>query len=279
MKPLLLTAALLTCTALLPPTATAEAASATEGASVNMVDIAVSPAGFTAPDRLTAGVVTFRVSSTDPDGAWLGLVRPRPGVTLEQYLGDLERAMGADPVGGGQAVARDVEMLGGVAVAHVPASATLPVAPGSYYLVDFRDVGKPDLASRVRPVRVAPGRASTDVRAESTVVALDGRYLTPGVLRGPVRFVNLSPQANEAMLMPVRPGATLTDLDAFFAHRAPAPFTGGPTGVVPLSQGRSAVLAHGLPAGRYALVTWVTDVRTGKMFAAGGMRALVTVED
>ncbi|MCP2164930.1 hypothetical protein [Goodfellowiella coeruleoviolacea] len=250
------------------------------------VSIAVTPEGFAAPATLPAGAVTFRVQSTDPDGAWLGLVRLRPGVSLDRYLADLTRAMGDDPIAGGQAVARDVEMLGGVAVADVPAAATLRVSPGEHYLVDFRDVGLPDLAERVRRVRVLPGpTAPVPVPVPAARIVLrDGAFDAPAVLSGPVRVVNLSRQHNEAMLMPVRPGTTLADLDAFFtavdAGRDPAgyPFTGGPTGVVPLSPGRSAVLSADLPAGRYAVVTWVRDLATGTMFAARGMRALITLE-
>lgn len=84
--------------------------------------------------------------------------------------------------------------------------------------------------------------------------------------------------------MPVRPGTSLAELDAFFiavdAGRRPtgSPFTGGPTGVVPLSPGQSATLSADLPSGTYALVTWVRDLRTGRMFAAQGMRALIRVE-
>ncbi|MFD2765807.1 hypothetical protein [Micromonospora eburnea] len=252
--------------------------------SAQQLDIVVDADGFDAPSALLAGTVTLRVRSTDPHGAWLGLVRLRPGVTLTRYLGNLERAMGDDPVDGGTAVARDVDMLGGVAVADVPAAATLAVSPGRYYLIDFKDVGLPDLARRVRPVTVLPGHAGLPPTATTRITLTDGRFTAPEVFRGPVHVANLSRQYNEAMLMPVRPGTSLADLDKFFtevdAGRYPndAPFTGGPTGVVPPSPGRSVVLDAPLPAGRYALVTWVRDLRTGRMFAAEGMRTLITVE-
>ncbi|HEX6357963.1 hypothetical protein [Actinophytocola sp.] len=259
-------------------------APAAQAAPVRDVHIAVTPDGFAAPATLPAGPVTLHVRSTDPGGAWVGLVRPRPGVTLERYLDALARAMGDDPVEGGRAVARDVEMLGGVAVAHVPASATLRVAPGDHYLIDFRDVGLPDLAERVHRVRVLPSQAGRTPAPAARIVLRDGVFETPATLSGPVQVINQSCQHNEAMLMPVRAGTTLVDLDAFFtevdAGRRPAGslFTGGPTGVVPLSPRRSAVLSTDLPPGEYALVTWVRDVATGTMFAARGMRALITVE-
>ncbi|MFJ8011751.1 hypothetical protein [Streptomyces sp. NPDC096339] len=262
-------------------------AAAASSAAPQEVDIPVTPDGFTAPSVLRAGPVTLRVRSTDPRGAWIGLVRLRPGVPLERYLEDLERAMGDDPVEGGKAVARDAEMLGGAAVAHAPAAVTMKLTPGEYHLIDFRDVGLPDLADRVRPVRALAGHPRTDtadIRPAARITLRDGAFEAPDVLSGPVQVVNRSRQHNEAMLMPVRPGTTLADLDAFFADvdagRRPSgsPFTGGPTGVVPLSPGRSAVLTTDLPPGEYALVTWVRDLRTGSMFAARGMRMLITVQ-
>lgn len=274
MRPLLITALLGSLLATAP---------VAHAGGVQEADIAVTTDGFAAPAALRAGSVTFRIRSSDPAGAWIGLVKLRPGVALERYLADLERAMGSDPVGGGEAVLRDVEMLGGVAVAHVPASVTLRVSPGDHHLIDFRDVGLPDLASRVRPMRVLPGHAGSPATASAQITLLDGKFLAPATLAGPVRVVNRSRQHNEAMLMPVRQGTSLTDLDAFFteadAGRYPArsPFIGGPTGVVPLSPGRSAVLDTALPPGEYALVTWVREIRTGRMFAARGMRSLITV--
>jgi hypothetical protein len=247
----------------------------------HIVDITVTAAGFQAPQTVSGGSITLRARSTDPQGAWLGLVRLRPGVALETYVADVREAFSDDPatsVAGGRAVTRDVDMLGGVAVAQVPASVTVTAAPGGYHLVDFRDVREPDFATRIRPLLVTPG-ASGEPGASAQILQLDRTFVAPRQLTSGanVRVVNLSCQLNEAMLIPVRPGTTLGDLDAFFSGAGGAPFTGGPTGVVPMSPGRSAVFSAGLPAGEYALVTWVRDLRTGTMLAAEGMRALVTL--
>ncbi|GAB3881715.1 hypothetical protein GCM10029964_038250 [Kibdelosporangium lantanae] len=108
---------------------------------------------------------------------------------------------------------------------------------------------------------------------------LDGRYLAPDTLSAGrhVRVTNLSGQFNEAMLIPVRPGTTLADIDGFFAGTGSSPFAGGPTGVVPMSPWRSAVFRADLPAGEYALVTWIRDLGSGERFAAEGMRHLVRI--
>lgn len=253
-------------------------------------DIVVSADGFTAPAAVREGATTFRVSTSDPDGAYIGLIRLRPGVTLARYLDDLERAYGQKDPAAGRAVERDVVMYGGASVLPgTPVSTTTVLTPGSYYLLDFKDVGRPGLADKVRSLRVLPSaRPSAPPRAEAQIFQVatpDGaRFRAPAKVRGgaPIRVTNLSSQFNEAILMPVKPGTTRADIGAFFAamdrgERAPYPFTGGPLGTVPMSPGRSAVLSIDLRAGNYALVTWLPDYRTGHMHAAQGMYELITV--
>jgi hypothetical protein len=251
-----------------------------------VVDIAVTPAGFSAPAQVRAGQLTLRVRSTDPAGAWLGIVRLR--VPLDRYLADVRRAFSNDPVeevAGGKAVTADATMLGGVAVAATPASVTVPVDCGRYVLIDFRDASLLDLATRVRVLDVLP-RSDAPTTATTRITLLENRFVAPSSLvsGAPVEVVNRSSQYNEAMLIPVAAGTTLRDLDDFFAvvnagqgYPSTSPFTGGPTGVVPLSPGRAAVFSAALPAGRYALVTWIRDLRTGQMYATQGMRTLVTL--
>ncbi|MFE6615794.1 hypothetical protein [Amycolatopsis sp. NPDC057786] len=246
------------------------------------LDLTVTPSGFTAPSTARAGVLTLKVRSEDPAGAWIGLVRLRPGVALETYARHLKQAMSDEPaeaMAGGRAVTGDAEMFGGVAVAAVPAAAAIAVSPGDYHLVDFRDVAEPDFLSRIRPLRVGRGPSATAPTATAAIIATDTGFLAPRSLTSgaPVFVLNASAQFTEAMLLPVRPGTALADLDAFFARTGPSPFTGRPTGVVPLSPWRSAILTTALPPGEYALVTWVRDLRTGEPLALRGARALVRV--
>lgn len=256
--------------------------------AAEVVDIAVTPDGFSAPARVQAGQLTLRVRSTDPAGAWLGVVRLRDGVPLDRYLADVRQAFSSDPaqeVAGGRAVTADAVMLGGVAVANTPAAVTMSVNRGRYLLIDFRDALLPDLATRVRTLDVQP-RPDAPACAATRITLLENRFAAPSSFASgaPVEVVNRSSQFNEAMLIPVRPGTTLADLDAFFAvvnagqgYPPTSPFVGGPTGVVPLSPGRSAIFAAALPAGPYALVTWIRDLRTGQLYATQGMRTLVTL--
>ncbi|MGI5171385.1 hypothetical protein ACQEU3_44250 [Spirillospora sp. CA-253888] len=260
--------------------------------------ITVSHDGITAPPAVAEGATSFRVEATDPDGAFLGLVRLRPGVSLQRYLADLERAYDesdrAAALAGARAVERDVVMHGGAAVlpGH-PVTFTPRLRPGTYHLIDFKDVGAPGLADKVRTLRVlarpgAPAPASAPTKAGAHIAqvqtAQGPRFRAPGVLRAgdPIAVSNRSRQFNEAIFMPVREGTTRAQVGAFFSalergEQAPYPFAGGPVGMVPLSPGRTTVLAPGLKPGTYALVTWVTDYRTGRMHAAQGMHEIVTV--
>ncbi|HXV94520.1 MAG TPA: hypothetical protein VD813_14540 [Pseudonocardia sp.] len=246
------------------------------------VDITVTEAGFTSTPAVAGGAVTLRVRSEDPAGAWIGLVRLRPGVTLDRYVEHLRQAMSDDPataVEGGRAVSEDAVMLGGPASAQVPASASLHVPPGDYLLVDFRDVHEPDFAQRIRPLIVGPGGGRPAPAPDAVIAATESGFRAPAELvsGAPVLVANRLDQYNEAMVMPVRPGTTLTEVDAFFDGTGDFPFAGGPTGIVPMSPGRTAVLEAALPPGEYALVTWVRDLDTGRMLAQEGMRELVRI--
>jgi hypothetical protein len=236
----------------------------------------------TVRSTVAAGAVTLRVQSDDPAGAWIGLVRLNPGVAFDDYVAHARQAMSDDPataVAGGRAVARDAVMLGGAAAADVPVAATMEVAPGDHLLVDFRDAAEPDFAQRIRTLRVEPGTGRTQVGSGARITATDAGFRAPAALvsGAPVVVGNETDQYTEAILMRVRPGTTLADVDAFFAGAGPYPFAGLPTGIVPLSPGRTAVLRAELPPGEYALVTWVRDLDTGRMLAQEGMRELVTV--
>ncbi|HEY9412805.1 MAG TPA: hypothetical protein VIP77_24745 [Jiangellaceae bacterium] len=265
-----------------------------------VADVAVTVDGLSAPSAVDAGRVTMRVSSSDPDGAWVGLVRLRRGVTVDEYLADLRLAFGHDPaqaLAGARAIADEAIMLGGGAVANTPVSVSVDVDPGTYYLVDFLDVALPDLAERIHPIVVSGRRDQTSESAQvapeprptARITHVDTvagpRFRAPDHVEAgaPIEVANRSRQFNEAIFMPVRPGTTDLDVDAYFrtidsgGRPETSPFTGGPTGLVPMSPDRTAVLTVDLPPGQYALVTWVRDLRTGHLLAAEGMHTLVTI--
>ncbi|WP_431896360.1 hypothetical protein [Nonomuraea sp. bgisy101] len=277
-------------------TASTAAAHADPEAGATTVDVVVETSGVTAPASVPAGAATFRIRSADPEGAYLGVLRVRPGLPLRRVLADLERAYDRanpqDALTAARTLSREVVMHGGAAVLPgTPVSYTAQLAAGTYHLIDFKEVGRPGLEEKVRTLRVrpAPWRPSLPPAAAQITQyrAQDGtsRFEAPAAIGSglPVRVVNRSGQFNEAILMPVRPGTTREQVGAFFTamdegRQAPNPFTGGPVGLVPMSPGRSAIVRADLPPGPYALVTWLPDYRTGRGHAAQGMHELLTVE-
>ncbi|APU16833.1 MULTISPECIES: hypothetical protein [Actinoalloteichus] len=271
---------------------------AAQTASGHTADITVSPTGITAPDTLPTGSVTLDVSTNDPDGAWLVLVRLNPDMPLETYLDNLRTAYGDDEEAAlvaRRSIAAGVQMLGGAILSDIPASVTTIVTPGVHYLVDIQDATEPDLAERVRPVRVVPVRAE-DVSQPQQAPALltmvdteDGpRFRVPErlVANRPIIMLNRGDQPYEAILAPVRPGTTPEDLDEFFGSlddsrpaQTQPPFIGDGTGSSPLSPDRLMTFEAELPPGDYAIISWVADLATGRISSALGLHALVTIVD
>ncbi|GAA4130825.1 hypothetical protein [Actinomadura keratinilytica] len=290
----ILTVSALTVSLLATGTAVAQARTVPAAApQARFSAITVTPEGFTAPAVVSQDAASFQVTTTDPGGAYIGLIGLRKGVSLQRYLADLEQAYDETDreaaMAGSRAVERDVVMYGGAAVLpDAPVTFTPRLRPGTYYLIDFKDVGSPGLADKVRKLRVVGHGGAVVPRAEAEIVQVqtaDGpRFRAPAQLRAgaAVRVTNRSRQFNEAIFMPVREGTTRAQVGAFFAAMeggpaAPYPFIGGPVGMVPLSPGRSTVISAELRPGTYALVTWVTDYRTGRMHAAQGMNEIITV--
>ncbi|MEV0651313.1 hypothetical protein AB0I28_39275 [Phytomonospora sp. NPDC050363] len=284
----LFTAALFTATLFTAALITAAPAQAapTHASPSSTVDVSVTSDGFTAPATVAPGEVTLNVSATDPEGAWIGLVRLRPGISLAEYLDDLTTAFAGGP-GSGEAsreVEHDVTAHGGLAVLDGrSASAAQFLAPGAYLLLDYKDVGRDGLAAKVRELRVG-GRWSASAPASARVNVVmyqtggGARFAAPSRIPAgaPVRVTNLSAQFNEAIWMPLADGLDGTDVAAWFAGTSQAyPFTGGPSGMVVLSPGRTQVVDVDLAPGRYALVSWAHDYETGEFHAAQGMHAVV----
>ncbi|GLZ76186.1 hypothetical protein Afil01_09930 [Actinorhabdospora filicis] len=278
MKKSLLALAALAAAVLIP--APASAASA--------VDVTVTPGGLTAPVSAPWGRVSIRVTAHDPEGAWPGLVRLKPGVALGDYLDDLTRAFadGPDALAAAREVEADVTAYGGPALRDGDTGTlTADLSRGVYHLIDYKDVGRPGLAARVRELRVGGTRASASVDASGLVLIHDtpsgARFAAPARLPAgrPFAVVNLSGQMNEAILMPLRDGFGGAEVQAFFTdmRTSPYPFAGTPQGSVVLSPGRALSVDVPLAPGRYALVSWAHDHETGAFHTAQGMWAVVEV--
>lgn len=260
----------------------------TPASAAGTVDVTVTAGGITAPASAPWGRVAIRVTAHDTDGAWPGLVRLKPGVGLAEYLGDLTRAFadGPDALAAAREVESDVTAYGGAALRDGDTgTVTAELSQGVYHLIDYKDVGRPDLADRVRELRVGGARATAPLDPAGLVLLYDtpsgARFAAPAHLPGgrPFAVVNLSGQLNEAILMPLREGFGGEDVAAFFAdmRTIPYPFAGLPQGAVVLSPGRALTVDVPLAPGRYALVSWAHDHETGAFHTAQGMWAVVEV--
>lgn len=258
-----------------------------QAAPVSTVSVAVTADGFDAPEAVAPGAVTLDVSTSDPEGAWIGLVRLRSGVSLDTYLADLTTAFADGPDAGAASrrIEREVVAHGGLAVLHGrSATSSQYLAPGTYHLIDYKEVGRPGLAAKVRELRVSGRWTGPAASASAQVVmysTVDGaRFAAPARLAEgePLRVTNLSRQLNEAILMPLRDGLDGEDVRKWFGDMGSAyPFTGNPSGMVVLSPGLTQVVDLDLPAGRYALVSWAHDYETGRFHTEQGMVAVVVI--
>ncbi|NSC21555.1 hypothetical protein FM076_10200 [Streptomyces albus subsp. chlorinus] len=258
-------------------------------------DIEAGPGGIKAPDAVESGAVTFQVRATGPGGAWLGLAKTADSIPLEKHLDNLRRAYGRGPEAreASWVVDRDFVMLGGAAITEeTSVTFSVELAKGTYHFIDYKRIKEDGNAAALtiraepRPGAGSPAlpEAAADIVQKHTA---DGpRFLLPDRLRSgaPVRITNRTDQYNEAVLMAVKEGATDADVDAFFTavtegRRPPVPdlIRSEPVGSVPLSHGRSAVVSAPLTPGPYVLATWITNHRTGRLFAAEGMHKVVTV--
>jgi hypothetical protein len=249
---------------------------------------------FTAPDQVTAGWVTFRVSSGDADYHALEVARPNPGHTVDDVINDLQMGLGTDPATealGARQLVRDGTLMGGVVPSvYGPMDATLPLTPGTYYLFDFAEFGLPTPPT-VHTLRVVGHMNWSGMPAFDSVV---GMYIdandmpafaapTDFSATGNVLIYGQGDELHEATFRPVKPGTTdqyisdyYTALDAGLPH-GPSPWTGPQKGFNAMSPGQFAVFHLNLPPGPYALICYVPSDETGLPHAHMGMHQVVTL--
>ncbi|MGH8938854.1 MAG: hypothetical protein ACRDV2_05840, partial [Actinomycetes bacterium] len=187
-----------------------------------VVDLPVREAGFPAPPPQPAGPVTLRVTTTNQLTA-VGLLRLHDGVPLERVIGHIRLVFSDDPlvvVEAGRAMMRDTDQLGTATLdPGTTVTVTAVLAPGRYHLVDYHRVYERAPGEWIRPLDVLPHDAATaSATAAATIVLDEPRFHAPVRMRAaaPYRVINAGHQPNEAVLMPVRPGTTRADLQAFF---------------------------------------------------------------
>ncbi|CAL9619462.1 hypothetical protein SUDANB6_05829 [Streptomyces sp. enrichment culture] len=262
-----------------------------------MLRLTTGPDGaLSAPDRTAAGRVTFHVGTTDPDGGWIGLARPRQGVAWETFRSALRRTVsthGPDIVAGSADLHTAADLLGGTVVhPGLDASFTRRLRPGIHWLFDYARLDDPAATSHVLQVHGPEEGEEPTPTATLTAREIDGRPRF--ALRGtptegqPLRFTNAMPtgQATEAIFFRLDDGVTHRDLktyfDSFGDHGrfpgTPAPFDlRQGTGSLPVHAGAATVLRLPLRQGRYVVVDWMKSTRDGLSLVKQGQYTVVEV--
>ncbi|MPY48862.1 hypothetical protein [Streptomyces acidicola] len=272
----------------LPGASRAAAAPAARSGKASVYDVVVAAGSVTAPAKVPAGPVSFRVSTPTEGGMGLPLVQLR--VPIDKYLDDLTTMTNAPTPDEAAAAAAVVESeavnLGGAAVQPgIDAVFTQILWPGTYYFIAY------DFDSSERPVAhrltvEGVGRGEPPVPVDVIRHTPSGFWVSGGGqlhANGTHLCVNDSGVLNEAVLLPVRPGTTAAEVDAFFAALRDGtpppsyPIIGGAAGSPPLSPGRSARVGLPLRPGGYVLSSWITSTTTGRPRAFDGFYKLVTL--
>ena len=107
------------------------------------------------------------------------------------------------------------------------------------------------------------------------------RFVAPRVWphRGTYLFHNVADTIHFMAIMPVKPGTTDAQIQAFFNSGGPPPFINGPSGgndVV--SPGKTIAVSYNLPRGTYVLLCFVADDVTGIPHAIMGMHLVIRLK-
>jgi hypothetical protein len=264
-------------------------ASAAGRPSVPVLRVTARVDGLDAPAEAPAGLVRLDVTTAVAAGIAVPLVKLR--VPLATYLADLAAMSAAtdpaDVAAAAAVVERDAVNLGGaVVVPGGPVSVWQVLKPGRYYLIayDYTNSGAVPVAHAL----TVRGRCDGYARAATggTIVQTPTGFAvpTPPLQAAAVhRVVNRSGKLNEAVFLPVAPGTTQAQVDAFFealrngGQPPQPPFIGRPSGVTPLSPHRDCAVRVPLTPGLYLLSSWVNDSTTGRPRTFDGYYRLVTV--
>jgi hypothetical protein len=258
----------------------AEAPPATPAAfAPEILTVTASDYKFDAPDQIPAGLVTVQLVNRGPSPHHVQLLRLTEGKTPVDFQAALQK--GALPTWALPAGGPNPPEVGGTSEVR------LPLEAGEYMMVCFipDTAGVPHMAhGMVRSLRVTPATeavasiAATTADVEMTLVDYDFKLsapLTPG--RHVVRVTNSAKQPHELVFVRLAPHKTPADFARWGEHQVgPAPGTlhGGISAIMP---GTVADVSVDLPAGDYALICFVPDMKDGKAHYVHGMSKRIKI--
>ena len=258
----------------------AEAPPAAPAASApEILTVTASDYKFDAPDQIPAGLITVQLVNRGPSPHHVQLLRLTEGKTPADFQAALQK--GALPTWALPAGGPNPPEVGGTSEVR------LPLEAGEYMMVCFipDTAGVPHMAhGMVRSLRVTPASepavsiAATTADVEMTLVDYDFKLsapLTPG--RHVVRVTNAAKQPHEVVFVRLEPHKTPADFARWGEHQVgPAPGTlhGGISAIMP---GTVADVSVDLPAGDYALICFVPDMKDGKAHYVHGMSKRIKI--
>ena len=237
---------------------------------------------FEAPASIPAGTVTFRLKNSGREIHHLWIVQLTGGKTPADFIAatkvwgtSLKMPPWAIDVGGPN-----------TAGAKQTAEGTVTLQPGTYMLVCW--VPSPDgvlhvSRGMIRSMRETGKPATVDEPTPDVNMVLDdysftlSKPLTAG--RRVIRIENRAEQSHEAVIARLLPGRTMAEAVAWMnggqSGSSPVVALGGASG---LGKGRHMYITTDLEPGRYVLLCFIPDVKSGKPHSDHGMVKEIVVE-
>lgn len=237
--------------------------------------------GFTGPDRIPAGMTTVQVVNQGKDLHHVQIMRLTGGKTVD----DFQAAMKANPshppswaklTGGPNAVMPGSE-----------ATATMSLATGNYLLLCLIPDSKGVLhvaLGMAKPLTVTPAKhPMTKPPAFDLTVTLSdfafalSKPMTAGAHT--IHVTNAGAQPHEVVVVKLDDGKSVKDFGAAFEPGASGPPPGRAMGgLVGIETGASGFFTGRFEAGRYGLICFFPDAKTGAPHFTKGMVLDFTVK-
>lgn len=239
--------------------------------------------GFRAPATVPAGTITFRLTNDGKEVHHLWIVRLNEGKTPADFM----KAMNA----WGSALkmpdwAVDVGGPNNVGSGETD-EGTMTLDPATYMLVCW--VQSPDgrphvMKGMIKSLRVtAQGATAPAEPTPDVIMTLDDYSFTVSspikAGRRTIRFENRAAQSHEAVIARLLPDKTLGQaiiwMNAGQAGPPPVEMLGGASGI---AKGRHMFITADFTPGKYALLCFIPDAKTGKPHSSLGMAKEITIE-
>jgi uncharacterized cupredoxin-like copper-binding protein len=245
------------------------------------VTITAHDYGFAGPDRIPAGMTTVEVINEGHDLHHAQLVRLAQGKTAA----DFAAAMKASP----NRLPSWISFVGGpnAVLPGDRSSATMQLNAGQYLILCLipDNAGVPHVALGMeRPLTVTAAVAASSIEPtpDITITANDFYFdLSKPITAGPhtIQVTNGGSQAHEVVLVKLASGATVKEFLAAVEPGAAGPPPGRPLGgIVGLDREGRGYFTSTFEPGRYALICFFPDVKTGTPHFSHGMTREFTVD-